>query len=211
MNTICKFADIDTYLLYFINIKSVLAITEISKEQYIHMTNLAFIKQLRALVKQYGYKNMIDKAVTHNYISLIKWISESSVRLQENKFKYTYAVEYATIYGYIDLLNWFANSEHEFKYYENTINYAVICAHFDVLNWYANSKYEFKYTPSAIDNALMKHKLEILKWFDESKYEIKYTPEKIKQVLKEGDCTDIYDYLGPNSRIIKILDSQKID
>ena len=91
MNTICKFADIDTYLLYFINIKSILAITEISKEQYIHMTNFAFIKQLRVLVKKYGYKNMIDNAATNNYISLINWMSESSLRFRKNNFKYTYA------------------------------------------------------------------------------------------------------------------------
>ena len=32
MNMICKFADIDAYLLYFINIETDLAITEISKD-----------------------------------------------------------------------------------------------------------------------------------------------------------------------------------
>ena len=65
--------------------------------------------------------------------------------------------------------------------------------------------YEFKYTHYAIDIALINHRLEILKWFDESEYEIKYEEQNIKKVL-EKDCKDIYDYLGPNSRIIKILD-----
>ena len=36
-------------------------------------------------------------------------------------------------------------------------------------------------------------------------YEIKYTEIIIKRAL-EKDCTDIYAYLGDNSRIIKILD-----
>ena len=36
-------------------------------------------------------------------------------------------------------------------------------------------------------------------------YEIKYEEQNIKKVL-EKDCTDIYQYLGPNSRIIKIMD-----
>ena len=112
--------------------------------------------------------------------------------------------------AHIDILEWFANSEYEFICSIYIIDNAAKNGHIEILKWFANSKYEFKYSKKAINIALIYHKLEILKWFDESKYEIKYTPKKIKRVLEE-DCTDIYEYLGPNSRIIKILDSQKID
>ena len=178
MNTICKFVDIDTYLLYFIDIKTVISLITISKDQYNHMINLDFVKQLCSLVQKHECINIIDNAAFYNYLSLIKWISESSV--WENEFKYSsYAIAYAADKGYVDILQWFAKSKHEFKY-----------------------------TAYAIDIALIEHKLESLKWFDESKYEIKYSPKIIKEILK-GDCTDIYDYLGPNSRIIKILDLSK--
>ena len=62
MNTICKFADIDIYLLYFINIDTILAITEISKDQYILMNNLDFIKQLRTIIREYEFGGIIENA-----------------------------------------------------------------------------------------------------------------------------------------------------
>ena len=201
MNTICKLADIDTYLLYYLDIKTVISLTTISKDQFNHMTNLDFIKQLRILVQKYGYENIIDNTATHNYISLIKWISYSI-----NKFKYTsVAIDYAAKNRHIEVLEWFANSKYKFKYTKNAITLAALQGNFDVLDWFANSEYEFKYKTFLIDYALERRKIKILKWFDESGYEIKHTKEIIMHILKT-DCTDIYEYLGPNSRIIKILD-----
>ena len=172
MNTICKLADIDIYLLYFIDIKTVIRLLTISKDQNNLIINLDFAKEICALMQKYGYKygykKIIDISAAHNYISLIKWISESF--LEENEFQYTQnAIDNAAACGHIDVLDWFANSKYKFKYSTNAIDFASDYGNIDVLNWFANSKYEFKYTINAIYYALIYHKLEILKWFDESK------------------------------------------
>ena len=121
MNTICKLADIDIYLLYYLDIKTVLAVTEISKEQNTLMINLDFVKQLRTLVQKHGYKNIIVKAVKYNYISLIIWVSDSI-----NKFKYSSdAINSAAENGHINILDWFANSRYKFKYSKYAIDNAA--------------------------------------------------------------------------------------
>ena len=122
MNTICKFADIDTYFLYFLDIKTVLKLTTISKEQYILILNLDYVKELYALVQKHGYYNIIDNAANYNYISLIKKISQFSLW----EFKYTEdAINLASGEGHIDVLEWFANSKYEFIYTKDAINFAA--------------------------------------------------------------------------------------
>ena len=52
LNTICKFPDIDIYLLYFIDLTTIANITSLSREQYQIIHEQKFIKELYALMNR---------------------------------------------------------------------------------------------------------------------------------------------------------------
>ena len=201
MNTICKFGDIDTYLLYYVDIKKILELTTISKDQNTFMFNLDFIKQLRILVQKYRYKNIIDNAAKHNYISLINWIANSI-----NKFKYTAPKKYMKMhafsyifYGafYTSYRNFcFAKTPrkyrkcmhfHIFSRAEEAIENAAEYGHIDIIIWFAKSGYEFQYTQNAIFYASTYGHIDVLEWFANSKvYEFKYSRHAIDYAAENG-------------------------
>ena len=48
MNTICKIPDIDIYLLKFLDIKTIMTLTRISRDQY-ELLSIDFINELRSV------------------------------------------------------------------------------------------------------------------------------------------------------------------
>ena len=140
MNTICKFADIDIYLLYYLDIKTIIRLSTISKDQHTLINSLDFINEIYSLEPgkidktEEGriipfYDEIIDEASSHNYISLIKWIDASV-----NKFIYSRkAIDNASTNGHINILDWFDKSPHEFKYSKYGIRGAIENDHIDVL------------------------------------------------------------------------------
>ena len=150
MNTICKFPDIDIYLLLFLDLKNTIVVSLISKAQYVLISELDYIKQLYNLrrdnpdiytiaVTRYdsnplyfpGY-NIIDNASRYNYIALIQHIHDSVTI-----FEYTYlAIENAIKYGNIGVLEWFDKSEYEFRYNFSIIYTAIANNQLSVLKWF---------------------------------------------------------------------------
>lgn len=76
---ICKVADIDAYLLYYLDFESIMHLTCVSKDQYAFITNLSFIQELKLLKEKHiiNIYNIIEHASYYNYITLINWIDES--------------------------------------------------------------------------------------------------------------------------------------
>ena len=174
MTTICNFPDIDIYLLYYLDIKSVIRLSAISKDQHTLLSNLDFIRELHLLKNTLGtqQKNTINYASQYNFISILQWMHDSS-----NEFLYTdNAIDFAALHGHVSVLNWFDKMSdiYEFKYSKYAINWASSKAHIEILEWFDKSKYEFKYDIHAIKNAVMNGHTSILDWFDKSKYEFKY-------------------------------------
>ena len=122
MNTICKFTDIDTYLLYFIDLSLLFTLTTISKDQNKHMFNLDFVKELHIIVQKYGYKNIIDNAAKHNYVSVLNWLADTKYDFKY--FKINYNKPMPSRNGYIDLLNRDANSIYVLQYFTYAIDEA---------------------------------------------------------------------------------------
>ena len=130
MNTICNFPDIDVYLLLFLDLKNIIVLSLISKNQNTLISDLDYIKELYKLrhnhptsynygVRNYDSKRMyigcnciIDMAAKYNYMVLIRHIHNSVT-----KFEYTYlTIHYATQYGNIEVLQWFDKYGYEFIY-----------------------------------------------------------------------------------------------
>ena len=89
MNTICPIPDIDTYLLYYLDIKTIMRLTTISKDQHILLSNITPIKEIKLINLSVNanhlnnISNLIYFAAYHGYLSLIQWIHES-----KHLFKY---------------------------------------------------------------------------------------------------------------------------
>ena len=141
---ISSIPDIDIYMLYFLDIKSIMRLATISKDQYVLISNLVFIKDW---CKIHCVHNVIDIAAGFGLISIIKWIDEST-----NDFIYSSeAIDTASKNGYVWILEWFNNSGYEFKYTCYAIDWACLYGHISILDWFDKSKYEFKYSKGAID------------------------------------------------------------
>ena len=160
MTTICGIADIDIYLLYYLDISSVLHLTIISKDQYNTLTNLDFIRELRLLNHKYLITifNIIYYASLHNYIALMDWINESV-----NEFRYDEtAIANAAANSNISVLNWFDKSNYKFKYNANTIIKASENGYVTILDWFDKSDYKFKYGNNAIHLAAANNHINVL-------------------------------------------------
>ena len=157
MNTICNFPDIDIYLLYYLDIKSMMRLMSTSQNQYNLLSGLEFIKELKSL-KDFEKIHIINYAAKYNYLSLIIWIDKSINNFDYNAHAITMASEYANI----RILDWFDKSDHEFKYNESAINYASLNGYVDVLEWFDKSDYEFKYNDLAISFASLNGHINIL-------------------------------------------------
>ena len=148
--TICNFRDIDIYLLYFLDFKTITLLIRVSKNQNELLLEQIFIRELYLLKqneKPFKLDDIIDFAAKYNYMALIKWYDQST-----NEFIYTQkAINRASRYGHIKVLEWFRDSKYEFKYSEAAINRASLNGHINLLEWFRDSKYEFKYTVRSIN------------------------------------------------------------
>ena len=206
-------SDIDIYLLYYLDLQSLLPITLLCKSQYTLLSDQAFIKELRSLKqkhKKVNVDNIISHAIRYNYIAIINWIHQSRNRFNYgchaiykacrygnievlewfDKSHYIFKYNNTTIdeackYGYVSVLEWFVNSRYKFKYLHG-IRYASVNGHVSVLEWFDKSEYKFIYTHNTIDLAASNGYIDVLEWFDKSKYEFLYTHEAINLAASNG-------------------------
>ena len=200
--------DIDIYLLYYLDLQSLLPITLLCKRQNGLLSDQVFIKELRLLKqkhKKVNANNIISYASRYNYIAIINWVHKS-----KNKFNYeVYALYKACQYGNIQVLDWFDKynymtidkseaskygsdgilkyfgmSKYEFKY-SYAIIYACENGHVSILQWFAD-KNIFTYDYGAIDAASMNGHICILEWFNKSEYDFVYTHDAIDLASKNG-------------------------
>ena len=133
--------DLNAYLLYFLDTKSILTLSAVSKEQQQVLLNIKLYTDIRFISTKESFRTFRTDIIT---------ISSK--------------------HGSISLLEWFKNSGYEFKYTFYAIDWASRNGHLRVLEWFKNSGYEFKYTSDAIDGASSKGHLSVLEWFKNSGY-----------------------------------------
>ena len=171
MTTICGLSDIDIYMLYYLDIKSVLNLATVSKDYNVLITNLDFIKDvylLKSKCVNINKGNIVYYASQFNCISLLQWLYDSA-----NEFIYTCsAIDSAASRGNIDVLIWFDKFVHDFKYSQSGINLAAAYGYVEILDWFDKSKHEFKYSHNAIQWAIMFDHIKILEWFKQSSHKI---------------------------------------
>ena len=136
--------DLDIYLLNFLDIKSILILSSISKKHRDNFSNMKLYMDIREISKKELFQSLIADTI-----------------------------RVACKYCSIALLVWFKNSGYEFKYTAGAINLASNNGDVAVLQWFKNSGYEFKYTSNAIDWASFHGHVAILEWFKNSGYELK--------------------------------------
>lgn len=140
--TICNFPDLDVYLLYYLDIKTIFQLMLISKNQYNLLSKQDFIQQL-CLLKRKNIKifEIIEYACKYNYLELIKWIDASV-----NEFLYDpWAINAAALLSNISILDWFKNSNHIFIYTKTTILSLFSDGNIEVLKWFRDSGYDLLY------------------------------------------------------------------
>lgn len=75
MNTICNFPDIDIYLLYYLDIKTISRLVTISKNQNKLLCNQKFIQEIYAL-KDKGMNIIgVDEAAEYNFFKYYKMVT----------------------------------------------------------------------------------------------------------------------------------------
>ena len=92
MNTVCKIADIDIYLLYFLKIKTIFVLSTVTKDENELILKQDFIRELQLMRQEYKINktNIIDEASLRGYISILEWMDKSVC-----KFIYsTYAINW---------------------------------------------------------------------------------------------------------------------
>ena len=114
--------DLDIYLLNFLDIKSILILSSISKKHRDNFSNMKLYIDIKEILKKESFQSLIADTVCM-----------------------------ACKYCSIALLEWFKNSGYEFKYTSDAIDSASENGHIAILQWFKNSGYEFKYTSNAIE------------------------------------------------------------
>lgn len=110
--------ELDIYLLYYLDIKTVFTISAISKYQYELITNQQFVKDLSILKEN---TKIIDYALQNNYISILQWFDESV-----NEINYDIlSVGWVVWYGYIEILDWLKKNKCEFNHDDCLIRKAI--------------------------------------------------------------------------------------
>ena len=122
MNTICKIADIDIYLLYFLKIKPIFVLSTVSKDENELISKQDSFREMQLIRKEnkVNKTNIIDLASLYGYISILDWMDKSVC-----KFMYDTAIENAACNGHTNILEWFDKSNYKFKYCEWAINKAA--------------------------------------------------------------------------------------
>lgn len=118
MNTLLHLPDVETYLLYYLDIRTIIRLTSISKDQYTLLTNIKFVSELRIMRKT---KNIVGTASQKGFITVLNWL-DSSI----NKFIYTpVSTILASEMGHVHILDWFDKSRHQFIYSNCAITVAA--------------------------------------------------------------------------------------
>lgn len=146
MNTICNLPDIDIYLLLFLDIKRIMILNIISKNQNALISELDFIKELRILRS--------DSKTVYEYL------------LRNKEFNYgIYLVDYVVKYNHVALLQYIHDSSMNFVYSSCAINFAAEYGNIRILKWFYKYKYEFIWK-DAINVAFYYDRKNILRWLD---------------------------------------------
>src|SRR3990170_865086 len=121
---ITKYEDTEKYLLHFLDINTILALSLVSKIENKLLLNTPLFKDIRFLTKRYpkeALTNIIDLASRHGLVSILEWFQKSGYEFKDTEL----AINCAAENGHVNVLEWFKNSNYEFKYTELAINVAV--------------------------------------------------------------------------------------
>src|SRR3972149_1861588 len=125
---ITKYEDTEKYLLNFLDINTILALSLVSKIENKLLLNTPLFKDIRFLIKRYPKKeltNIIDSASKHGLVSILEWFKNFGY-----EFKYTkWAIDWAAKNGHDNVLEWFHKAGYEFKYTEDAIDWAARNGH----------------------------------------------------------------------------------
>ena len=99
--------DLDIYLLNFLDLKSILNLSLISKKQKLFMLGIPLFNDINDLIKKESWKNLSENIVNisskHARISILDWLKNSGF-----EFNYTmYAINRASVNGHTNVLEWF--------------------------------------------------------------------------------------------------------
>lgn len=213
MNTIFNHPDIDSYLLYFLDIKTIVHMAILSKNQYsLLQENLSEL----FLAQNNNIKYIINYAAENNCIRLLRWVHDSV-----HKFLYSnITINVAALNGNCEVLDWlycnykiytitnnfcaeriFSNAArknhmcvlqwcHEHGFKSDNIHPVVYEAcrneNLNILNWiWAN--YKITWIPEdCIDCASSLGFVSVLEWFKQCKLELKYTENAIDKAAANG-------------------------
>ena len=145
MSTILNHPDLDIYLLYYLDIRTIIDMASVSRALNILFKNTPFIYEL------YLTKN--DK--NNSLCCSIEYII--NVAVQNN---------------YVNLLQWIHSSVHIFIYSPLTINLAALYGHYNILEWLYNAKYHLQYSQRTIANAVIRNHIGVLDWIRLCGYDI---------------------------------------
>src|SRR5580704_195612 len=99
--------DLNAYLLYFLDIKSILTLSAVSKEQQQVLLSIKLYTDIRFISTKESFRTFRTDIITisskHGSISLLEWFNNSGY-----EFKYTFsAINVASVNGHISVLEWF--------------------------------------------------------------------------------------------------------
>ena len=79
MNTICKFLDIDIYLLYFLKLKTIFVLSTVTKDENELISKQDFFREMQILRQKHKVNkyNIIELVSRYGYISILEWIDKS--------------------------------------------------------------------------------------------------------------------------------------
>ena len=227
MNTLLNHADVDTYLLYFLDIKTIINISILSKNQNLLLKNTKSINELLLILinnHTLDIPYIINCASAKNYINLLEWIHESI-----NKFLYSeITINVAAKNAHIDILQFF-HSNYKIYDIDRALKLAARYNHVKVLEWFHNplarslplnydnpsqkvalpflpgfhkNEYEIKNISAIIEEACIFGNVDILEWFKKNNYDIKYFVCNI-DIVPNKCCITILNWFKNNNYEIK--------
>ena len=220
--TVCNIADIDIYLLFYLDLDSIINLLSVSKMQYNVLSNLVFVKQLVSLKQKYEYCNLRSVVLLgskHDYLELIKWIDMSI----NNLYIYSDAIYNACKYGYVSMLEWLCmntkgiiDNHKQILQWDNgiciskiritsLICHACFMGHVSILKWLSQSSFNFHYNCTPIDNAAAHGHINILEWFSKSGYEFKYSNLAIDWASRNGHI-NVLEWFSKSNYKLKYTD-----
>ena len=208
MSTILNNVDLDIYLLYYLDIATIIDMACVSHAINILFKNTLFIRELY-LTRNINYgicfsiEYVINVAVQNNYMNLLQWIHNSI-----NPFIYTaLTIDLAALYGHDNILEWLHNAKYDIHYTQKTINNAARRNHINILDWLRTHNYDIQSCVYNVVTVACRYgHIDILKWLREYGYSIVCSAYDIDQASGNG-FVNILEWFDKSSYGFKYTDT----